>query len=325
MRLLFVALLIVAAIVLPGASDRQSRSVPDTIQTFRVATFNIHKGADRRGHYDLARTIDAIQRLDVDLIGVQEALRNHAGFNCDDQPALIAKGLRRRTGRPWTHAYVKSWIRENKQCLEQHRGDDVETEGVAFFTPERIIASNSVRLSDGRVGLAVRVASLPHVPIVVTHLSERRRGRPGRVREIAALLRWAVPQGPGLLIGDLNATPKASELSPVMARYRDAWADAAAWGRARGVASGSTRPGRRGSRIDYVLYAPEIDLTLESVEVVDTSRLPGLSEVSDHRPVVTTFRLTAPPYRTGGGGPEKARALDGSAGAAEGVPRLRPR
>ena len=66
-----------------------------------------------------------------------------------------------------------------------------------FFTPERIVASNSVRLSDGRVGLAVRVASLPHVPVIVTHLAATRQNQPARVREIAALLPWRRRRAPG--------------------------------------------------------------------------------------------------------------------------------
>jgi hypothetical protein len=83
-------------------------------------------------------------------------------------------------------------------------------------------------------------------------------------------------------MGDFNATPEASELGPVRARYLDAWAEAAAQGQVGGVVSGSTRPSRRVSRIDYVFYAPDVDLRLESVDVVDPSTLPGLDEVSDH-------------------------------------------
>ena len=289
MRKLCLTLLVVVPAVLTGALGQPAASAPRPTRTFRVATFNIHKGADRPGRYDLERTIEAIRRLDADLVGVQEVLRNHAGFDCDDQPALIAEGLRRRTGRPWTHAYAKSWITDNRQCLERGQGDDVATEGVAFFTPERIVASSSLRLSAGRVGLAVHVASIPHVPVIVTHLAANRQNQAGRVREIAALLPWAARQGPGLLMGDLNARPEASELVPVMAQYRDAWAEAAAGGRAHGIVSGSTRPGRRVSRIDYVLYAPEVNLTLQSVEVVNFSTLPGLGAVSDHHPVVATF------------------------------------
>ena len=294
MRRLSVLLLVVVPAVLVTASGQRAAPAPSPAPTFRVATFNIHKGADRPGRYDLEQTIEAIRHLDADLVGVQEALRNHAGFNCDDQPALIAEGLTQRTGRPWTHAYVESWVTEDRRCLERGQGDGVETEGVAFFTRQRIVASDSVRLSEGRVGLAVRIASMPDVPVIVTHLAANRENQAGRVRELAVLLPWAAGQGPGLLLGDLNARPDASELGPVMAGYRDAWADAAAGGHARGVLSGSTRPGRRVSRIDYVLYAPGVDLTLQSAEIVDPSTLPGLGGVSDHFPVVATFRGVPP-------------------------------
>ena len=300
MRRLALALLIVASIafVWPLAHRAASLSTPNSqlptpkrTGTFRVATYNIHKGADRRNHYDLERTIDAIARLDADVVGVQEAMQNHPDFNCDDQPALIAKGLRNRTGRPWTHVFVKAWITDHRQCMERGRGKDIETEGLAIFARERIVASSSVRLSEGRVGLAVRVASMPDVPVIVTHLSANQENQPNREREIATLLPWAAKQGPGLLIGDFNARPETSEIGAVIGRYRDGWAEASAHGRAGGVASGSTRPFGRVSRIDYVFYAPDVRLTLDSVDIVDTSTL-GLGEmsVSDHHPVVATFR-----------------------------------
>ena len=282
------ALIIGVAFLWPLA--HRAASMSDAAGAFRVATFNIHKGADRRGHYDLEHTIEAIRQLDANVVGVQEAMRNHPDFNCDDQPARIADGLGRRTGRRWTHVYVAAWITDHRQCLQSRRGDDVETEGVAVFAREPIIATRSVRLSEGRVGVEVRVASMPDVPIVVTHLSANRDNQPGRVREIGRLLPWAEAQGPGLLIGDLNAMPEAGELGAITARYHDGWAEAAANGHAGGVTTGSTRPGRRVSRIDYVFYAPEAPLTLESVDIVDTTTLSGLGEVSDHHPVVAAFR-----------------------------------
>jgi endonuclease/exonuclease/phosphatase family metal-dependent hydrolase len=277
-----------------GAVGQRPSAEYRSAPTFRVATFNIHKGADRPGLYDLDQTIDLIQYLDVDLVGVQEALRNHAGFECDDQPALIADGLTRRTGQPWRYTYAKSWITEDRRCLERGKGDGVETEGLAFFTPHRVLASDSLRLSEGRVGLVVRVSSMPDLPVIVTHLAASRQNQEGRMRELAALLPWAMRQGPGLLMGDLNARPDAAELAPVLARYRDTWAEAAADGRTRGVLSGSTRPGRHVSRIDYILSAPGIDLILESVDIIDPSTVPGLGGVSDHHPVVATFRERSP-------------------------------
>lgn len=288
-----VVLLVVLAVALAGASVRRVSSMQEVSQTFRVATYNIHKGANRRGVYDLNRTIEAIQGFDADLVAVQEAMRYHAQFNCDDQPALIAEGLRRRTGRPWRHAYVKAWITSNRQCQDRGQGDDTESEGLAFFSPVPIVAQDWVRLSEGRIGLAVRIESMPRTPVIVTHLEAVRLNQAGRAREIGVLLPWAVKQGAGLLIGDFNAEPDAGELGPVKARYRDAWVDAQAQGRTGGVASGSTRPNRE-SRIDYVFYAPDIDLTLDSVAVVDTTTTPDVGAVSDHHPVVATFRRNAP-------------------------------
>lgn len=271
-------------------------ATPDSAR-LRVVTFNIHKGADRQGRYDLQRTIEAIAGFDADLVGVQEALRNDPGFNCDDQPALIAAGLTRLTGRPWTYVYARAWITGNHECRRRDRGDDVATEGLALFAPGRVIASRWLRLSEGRIGMSARLASMPDVPIVLTHLSANQENQPNRVREIAALLPWAEVRGAGILMGDLNATPQAVELVPLLARYRDAWTEAAGRGLAGGADSGATRPGRRGVRIDYVLYHPEAGLTLEAVDVIDTSATSGLAEVSDHRPVVATFR------RHGRGGP----------------------
>jgi endonuclease/exonuclease/phosphatase family metal-dependent hydrolase len=284
---LFFALFVLVSAGIYSVSDGTSAVASDR-NAFRVVTFNIYKGANKENHYDLQRTVEAIARLDADVVGVQEALRNHPQFNCDDQPALIAEGLRRITGRRWGYRYAKSWVTDNRECLGSGRGDDVATEGVALFTPERILSAETIELPESRVGLMARVAAMPDVPVVVTHLAAYRRNQAHRIRQIDALLPWAGQHGAGILMGDLNAWPGTIELTPIMARYRDAWADAHERGVNRGVASGSTRPGFE-SRIDFVLYAPESPLELESVEVVDTSS-PMSVEVSDHRPVAATFR-----------------------------------
>jgi endonuclease/exonuclease/phosphatase family metal-dependent hydrolase len=284
---LFLALFVLVVAGIYSVSDGTSAVASDR-GAFRVATFNIYKGANKEDHYDLQRTVQAIALLDADVVGVQEALRNHPQFNCDDQPALIAEGLRRLTGRRWEYRYAKSWVTDNRECLASGRGDDVATEGVALFTPERIVSAATIDLPESRVGLMARVAAMPDVPVIVTHLAAYRRNQAHRIRQIDALLAWGAQYGPGILMGDLNAWPGTMELTPILARYRDAWAEASERGVNAGVPSGSTRPGYE-SRIDFVLYAPESPLTLESVEVVDTST-PTSVEVSDHRPVTATFR-----------------------------------
>jgi endonuclease/exonuclease/phosphatase family metal-dependent hydrolase len=261
MRPMFVALVVIVALAVSAVSNRTSAGATPPDDTFRVATFNIHKGADREGRYDLQRTIAAIASLDVDLIGLQEVLRNHSQFNCDDQPALIAEGLRRLTNRRWSHVFERSWIMENRDCLQRGDGDDVETEGLAFFAPEPIVRAERIALGESRVGLMVRTAAAPRVPIIVTHLAASRRNQAHRVQQVGVLLPWAEKQGPGILIGDLNARADAAELAPVMEKYRDAWAVAASRDAVTGDRTGSTRPGG-GARIDYVLYSPDAGLSL---------------------------------------------------------------
>ena len=69
MRRLCVLLLVVVPVALMGASSQRPTGAFDSAPPFRVATFNIHKGADRPGLYDLDQTIDLIQSLDADLVG----------------------------------------------------------------------------------------------------------------------------------------------------------------------------------------------------------------------------------------------------------------
>ena len=283
---LFIALsIVVSSAVYSVATDTIVASRPGT---FRVVTFNIYKGAGSDNRYDLQRTIEAIARLDADVVGVQEALRNHPQFNCDDQPALIADGLRRLTGRRWTHVYAKAWITDNRECLARGRGDGVATEGVALLTPDRVLTASQIDLPESRVGLMARLASMPDVPVIVTHLTAYRRNQAHRIKQIEMLLPWAAQHGPGILMGDFNAWPGTIEVASLLAKYRDAWGDAHERGLNTGIASGSTRPGSE-SRIDFVLYTPDSPLLVESVDVVDTST-DGSAEVSDHRPVSATFR-----------------------------------
>ena len=286
---LSLALAVVVAGVVFAVAEQPPASARGR-DTVRVATFNIHKGADNDNHYDLQRTIATIAAFDADLVGLQEVLRNHAQFNCDDQAARIADGLMRLTNRKWMYVYVKSWVADDRTCMDGGRGSDVESEGVAFFAPQRIVGDH-IRLAESRIGLVARLASLPELPVVVTHLAASRRNQAHREQQIAALLPWAEAAGAAILMGDLNARPEATELIPLFARYRDAWLEGTERDVATGVTTGSTRPGIQ-ARIDYVFYDPSRALTLDSIEIRETAT-EDHAEVSDHRPVIATFRIPA--------------------------------
>ena len=190
--------LIVVMLGLAGTLRYHASSAPDVVRTFRVATFNIHKGADRQGHYDLERTIDAICASrrrphwpaggDAQSSGLQ--LRRSAGVD--------RRGAAAAYGAPVDACPARrAWITDDRQCLMRGRGSDVATEDLAFIAAGPILSSRSVRLSEGRVGLAVRVAAMPDVPVIVTHLAANRQNQPDRIRELAVLLPWAAQQGPG--------------------------------------------------------------------------------------------------------------------------------
>ncbi len=258
----------------------------------RVATFNIYKGADVRNRYNLSGTIEAIASLNADVVGLQEVLRNHPHFNCDDQPKMIAEGVRRITGRAWHVVFQGGWFGPNRECMDRGRGDNVETEGLAFVTPHRILESQHVRLPEHRIGLMIRLEPMPAVPLIVTHLASTPRNQPHRVAQLAALLPWAQKHGPNILLGDLNAAPRASELAPVLATYLDVWQEAQRRGAIGGVLSGETEIGAN-HRIDYVLLHRALPLSLKSAAVPKTGTSRQV-EASDHRPLVATFQVKDP-------------------------------
>jgi endonuclease/exonuclease/phosphatase family metal-dependent hydrolase len=296
MRPLSIALAVSVAVAVAGVARRPADGARvQAADRLRVATFNIYKGADNNGRYSLPRTIATIAGFDADVVGLQEVMRNHPQFNCDDQPALIADGLTRLTGRRWRYVFERSWITADRECIGRGRGDGVATEGLALLVPEPILASAHIRLAESRVGLMVKTASTHGVPVVVTHLAASRRNQQQRVEQIAQLLPWLASLGPGILMGDLNARPDAIELEPILAHHRDAWIDALAIGANHGVRSGSTRPSFE-SRIDFVFYDATAPLTVESVEVRNTGSLDDeeeLVEASDHRPVIASFRAAS--------------------------------
>jgi endonuclease/exonuclease/phosphatase family metal-dependent hydrolase len=257
---------------------------------FRVMTFNIQHGLSGAGKYDLKYAVDTIAKVSPDLVGVQELTRNHPSYNCEDQPALIAERLRATTGRQWTAMYQQEWTTQVRDCPNSGRGDGVETEGIGFFAPEPLPAPVFTQLWNGRLGLMTMMGRGRDVPIVVTHLAHGAEGHSDRMRQLDALIPWTLSRpgsGPRLLLGDFNFSPGTPEYDRLRAHYRDAWADAAAAGGARGRMDGITH---KSSRIDYIFYVPADGIELRWVENLDTRALIG-AEASDHNPLVAAFAV----------------------------------
>jgi endonuclease/exonuclease/phosphatase family metal-dependent hydrolase len=268
----------------PTAASELSRA------EFTVMTFNTQHGLNGASKYDTKWAVDTIARVRPDLAGLQELTRNHSTYNCDDQPAKIAEGLSRTTGRRWHSVYQQEWFTHNRTCVDSGRGDGVETEGLGLFAPEPLGSTTFTQAWNGRIGLMTPVRAGRDVPVIVTHLAHAEQGHGDRMRQLDALIPWSLTaggSGPRVFIGDFNFHPDSPEYARVRAEYRDAWEDAVAAGKARGRIDGITH---KTVRIDYIFYKPDNRLELLWVDTVDTRSLFG-TEPSDHNPVVARFAV----------------------------------
>jgi endonuclease/exonuclease/phosphatase family metal-dependent hydrolase len=257
---------------------------------FTVMTFNTQHGLNGASKYDTRWTVDTIAKIQPDIVGLQELTRNHATYNCDDQPARIAEGLTRSTGRRWDAVYQQEWFTHTRTCLESGRGDGVETEGLGLVGPAPLGGTQHVQAWNGRIGLMAPVPGARNVPVIVTHLAHGAQGHADRMRQLDTILPWTLTaggSGPRVFIGDFNFHPDSPEYGRVRAEYRDAWEDAVAAGRARGRMDGITH---KTARIDYIFYRPDDRLELLWAETVDTRSLFG-TEPSDHLPVIARFAV----------------------------------
>src|SRR3954470_23387341 len=153
-------------------------------------TFNIQHGIDGSHKYNLQRAIDAIARVRPDIVALQEVTRNHPYYNCDDQPARIAEGLKAATGRAWNVVYEQEWFTPNVECQDAGKGDGKETEGLAVLSPEPLGERSCTTLPASRIALPVRPPSAGGLPITVTHLASGKKNGEARGKEVEALLKW---------------------------------------------------------------------------------------------------------------------------------------
>lgn len=116
-------------------------------------------------------------------------------------------------------------------------------------------------------GVAVRVLD--------THLDYRADPSVRRTQVAEMLAHIGASAGPTLVFGDMNATPDAPELAPLLARFRDALAG-------RGADALTYPADAPTKRIDYVLTSPHFVVRSASVPV---------TTASDHRPVVVELTL----------------------------------
>jgi len=252
----------------------------------KVMTFNIQHGIDGSHKYNLQRAIDTIAKIRPDLVGLQEVTRNHPYYNCDDQPAKIAEGLKAATHQPWSVVYEQEWFTPNVECQQGGRGDGKETEGLAFLAPGPLGPSSMTPLPVSRIALTVKWPAAGGMPVTVTHLASGRQNGEARAKEVEALLKWAGTLGDSqVVLGDFNLKPDEPGLQPMLTMFRDTWRVGSEAGTASG---GEATHGEK--RIDFVFFKGE-KVNLIGVQTVDTASWFGAA-ASDHRPLVAVLRPT---------------------------------
>jgi len=260
--------------VLVIASCAPLRRPPATVH-LRVMTYNIQSGGG-----DLSRIARAIRASDPDVVALQEVDVHWAarsGF-ADQTAELSAQlGMQARFARIYS--------------LPAPNSSDPREFGVALLSRLPIVAWRNdtlTRLStqdsnpvpapmpglleatiDAR-GIVVRVFN--------THL-DYRADPAVRRRQVADMLAHiGTSSEPTIVVGDMNATPDATELQPLLHRLRDTWPP--------GAGPGFTYPASApGKRIDYVLASSGFRVLAASVPPADGS---------DHRPVVVDLAVSAP-------------------------------
>jgi len=256
----------------------ESGTVIPVEESFVVATYNIHHAVGPDGRLDLDRIADVLLSTGAEIVGLQEvdvifgsrsefedqasALAtslnmNHAfGANLDLEP-LEAGAPRRQYGT----AILTSWtIEESSNTMLPNIGGEPR----GLLEAKLLVGERTLRVFN-------------------THLENGNAEE--RKLQVDAIAERLVSTGETLLLlGDLNATPEASELVPLQAFLEDAW-------ELGGVGPGYTHPaGDPRHRLDYVWIGD--DIRVRRVSTIDDET------ASDHFPLVAELML-APSIVTG--------------------------
>jgi endonuclease/exonuclease/phosphatase family metal-dependent hydrolase len=207
-----------------------------------------------------------LQRLQPDLIGLQEIIVREDGF---DQAKLLLDGL----GYHWTYGPAMRWGSDGTPLPWDARGDAFGNV-VASRWPirwSRVQALPGVESGERRSAVAAWIESpAGTIAFVSTHFNWKFHHGAVRERQAVALgdFVWEVAQGatiPPIVVGDLNAEPDAAEvrylcgLQSMQGRatyFQDAWRVSGnpgpgfTWDNRNGFAAYAHEPNRR---IDYIL------------------------------------------------------------------------
>jgi endonuclease/exonuclease/phosphatase family metal-dependent hydrolase len=259
-----VVVLLVAMLL--GACARRATIAPNGDQSLRVMTYNIQSG-----HGSIDGTAAAIRAQSPDIVALQEVDVHWAERSAfADQATILGErlGMQVRFARIYRIPNGDQPPREfgvallSRFPIVAFRNDTLTRLSTQETTPVPAPAPGLLEARLDVRGTQVRVFN--------THLDYRANPAVRR-QQVAEMVRYiGSTASPTLVFGDLNATPDAGELQPLLAALRDTWP--------AGAGPGLTYPADKPEkRIDYVLVSPHFSVRSAAVPV---------TEASDHRPVV---------------------------------------
>ncbi len=195
------------ALLIPGVS-LPTRA--DGSGVLRVMTYNIHHGADPRGHLDLKDTAEVIRRAGAEVVALQEVDRRWGPRSMfRDQAARLALML----DMQYIFGATRDW-----RPRAPGRGEF----GLVILSRFPIVAAD-FRLLPGEleqrgVLLAWVEEDQKRFPVACIHLG---LSASDRLRQAMAALSWLPVRPDLILLGDLNTGPQASELAGLHQRLRD--------------------------------------------------------------------------------------------------------
>jgi endonuclease/exonuclease/phosphatase family metal-dependent hydrolase len=253
---------------------------PATGSTLRVLQWNIHHGGfGTDGRYDTDRVATWIAKMNPDVITLNE-VEKYTGWGNQDQPEVYRKLLEKKTGKTWYYVFAQ----EYGQWSSNGKGNMILSR-VPFKSTDRYELMHN---SDRSVAAAVITWNGRDITLATTHLDPYSHSL--RLKQAVEVITWAAPEPENRIItGDMNAWPDQTSIAQFNKFYKDSWSVAASMGTAKafGGNSGETKKGR----IDYIFYSKTAsNLVVTSSQVYDTRDARGVMP-SDHRPVLTTFKV----------------------------------
>ncbi|MDA2929646.1 endonuclease/exonuclease/phosphatase family protein [Acidobacteria bacterium AH-259-O06] len=241
--------------------------------TIRLLAYNIKHGLGMDNRVDLERTAGVINRLEPDLVALQEldkGARRTAGV---DQAAKLGE----LTGMH--HAFGKFMDYQGGEygmgLLSKYPIEELKNHSLP--TPGESPGSREYQGTEPRTALAAKVRigdSKQEIIFVSIHLYQTAEQKFAQAQKLVEIYRDETK--PVILAGDFNSTPD----SPVMNLLRQHWY-ASDKGEDHFTFS-STNPRRE---IDFIIYRPR-----DRFEVLE-SRVIDEPEASDHRPVLLVVKL----------------------------------